>query len=101
MSQVAVADMNGDGVPDIVVGTMNRRLHCISGKGDVESWSYEVGAQIRYSAPLLVKSTHANAPLVFIGTGPPENGLYCLSGDGPRLHDPGWLGPWKEMTTAR
>jgi serine/threonine protein kinase/outer membrane protein assembly factor BamB len=101
MSQVAVADMNGDKVPDIVVGTMNRRVHCISGKGDAELWSYEVGAQTRYSLPLLVKSPRATAPLVFIGTGPPENGLYCLSGDGPRLHDRGWLGPWKELTIAR
>ena len=96
MSEVAVADMNGDGVPDIVVGTMNRRVHCISGKGDAELWSYEVGAQIRYSAPLLVKSAHVNAPLVFIGTGPPENGLYCLGGDAPQLRDRGWFGPWKE-----
>ncbi len=98
MSEVAVADMNGDGVPDIVVGTMGRRVHCISGKGDTELWSYEVGAQIRFCSPLVIKTAHAHAPLVFVGTGPPENGLYCLSGDSPRLHDMGWSGPWKELT---
>jgi serine/threonine protein kinase/outer membrane protein assembly factor BamB len=99
MSEVAVADMNGDGVPDVVVGTMNRRLHCISGKGNEELWSYEVGAQIRFCAPVLVKTeTHKQSPLVLVGTGPPDNGLYCLDGDCPRLRDMGWQGPWKELT---
>lgn len=102
MSSPAIADMNGDGVPDIVVGTMGRRVHCISGKGDRQLWSYEVGAQIRYCVPALVHVANTNgAPRVVIGTGPPENGLYCLSGDSPRLKDRGWSGPWKDLTRAR
>lgn len=102
LSEPAIADMNGDGVPDVVVGTMNRRLHCISGKGNAELWSYEVGAQIRYSAPLLIKPANATgAPLVLVGTGPPENGLYCLGGDNPRTKDRGWSGPWKDLTNVR
>jgi serine/threonine protein kinase/outer membrane protein assembly factor BamB len=102
MSAPVVADMNGDGIPDVVVGTMGRRVHCISGKGDRQLWSYEVGSQIRYCVPALVRSADAKgAPRVIIGTGPPENGLYCLSGNSPRLHDRGWYGPWKELTSVR
>jgi outer membrane protein assembly factor BamB/tRNA A-37 threonylcarbamoyl transferase component Bud32 len=109
LSEPAIADMNGDGVPDVVVGTMNRRLHCISGKGNAELWSYEVGAQTRYSAPLLIKPANVypdkvgatGAPLVLVGTGPPENGLYCLGGDNPRANDRGWSGPWKDLTNVR
>jgi len=52
--------------------------------------------------PALVRSANAKGtPRVFVGTGPPENGLYCLSGDSPRLHDRGWYGPWKDLTTVR
>ena len=81
---------------------MNRRLHCISGKGDQELWSYEVGAQVRYSAPLLIKADPGpRAPLVLVGTGPPENGLYCLTGDGPHPQQRDWSGPWKALTTGR
>ena len=102
MSSPSIADMNGDGIPDVVVGTMGRRVHCISGKGDQQLWSYEVGAQIRYSVPALVRTANTKgAPWVVIGTGPPENGLYCLSGDSPRLHDRGWFGPWKDLTALR
>ncbi|HXI85126.1 MAG TPA: PQQ-binding-like beta-propeller repeat protein [Verrucomicrobiae bacterium] len=102
MSAPAIADMNGDGVPDVLVGTMGRRVHCISGKGDRQLWSYEVGSQIRYCVPALVRGANAKgAPEVFVGTGPPENGLYCLSGDSPRRHDRGWFGPWKELTAVR
>jgi outer membrane protein assembly factor BamB len=102
MSAPAIADMNGDGIPDVVVGTMGRRIHCISGKGDRQLWSYEVGSQIRYCVPALVRGTNTNgAPQVVVGTGPPENGLYSLNGDSPRLHDRGWYGPWKDLTSVR
>jgi outer membrane protein assembly factor BamB len=102
MAEPAIADLNGDGVPDVVVGTMGRRVRCISGKGDRELWSYEVGAQMRYSVPLILANGDAkNLPLLMIGTGPPENGLYCLSANGPRIKDRGWLGPWSELTSRR
>jgi outer membrane protein assembly factor BamB len=100
MSEPVAGDVNGDGIPDIIVGTMERRLHCLSGKGDASLWSYAVGAQIRYCAPALVWPAEATgAPVVFAGTGPPENGLYCLTSAGPRPTDRGWFGPWKSLTS--
>jgi outer membrane protein assembly factor BamB len=97
----AIADLNGDNIPDIVIGTTSRKLHCISGKGDAELWSYEVGAPIRFCAPLIVKGAKDAESLIFIGTGPPENALYCLSGACPRPRNHAWLGPWKPLTTPR
>ena len=95
----ALADMNG--TPAIVVGTMKGRVHCLSAATGTELWTYEVGAPIRYGAPLVVKNPKPGAPLVIIGTGPPENGLYCLRGEIPRANDRGWSGPWKEVAGQR
>jgi hypothetical protein len=95
LGEPAVADMNQDGIADVVVGTVARRLHCLSGKDGAELWSSEVGAQIRFSAPLLLKTAQDGAPLVFVGTGPPDNALYCLRGSSPRLNPRDWLSPWK------
>jgi outer membrane protein assembly factor BamB/predicted Ser/Thr protein kinase len=100
MSAPAVAEINGDGVPDVVVGTMGRRVYCLSGKDGERLWCYEVGGQIRYSAPLIVAAATNEAPLVFIGTGPPENGLYCLTTSAPRTKNRGWLSPWKETSAT-
>lgn len=97
-SEPAIADVNGDGVPDVLVGTMGRRVHAISGKGDRELWSYDVTAQVRYSAPVVLNADGQR--LVFIATGPPENGLYCLSADAPRAGGRGWSSVWKDITTV-
>ena len=95
----ALTEMNG--TPVVLVGTMKGRVHCLSGKTGAELWSYEVGAPIRYGAPLVVKNPKSGAPLIIVGTGPPENGLYCLRGDCPRAKDRGWSGPWKEVAGQR
>ena len=94
-----LADM--DGTVAVLVGTMKGRVHCLNCKDGTELWTYEVGAPIRYGAPLVMKNPKLGAPLVIVGTGPPENGLYCLRGDCPRANDRGWSGPWKEVAGQR
>jgi len=95
----ALTEMNG--LPVVLVGTMKGRVHCLSGKTGAELWSYEVGAPIRYGAPLVVKNPKSGAPLIIVGTGPPENGLYCLRGNILRTNARGWSGPWKEVAGQR
>ena len=87
MAEPVLGEVNGQTV--ILVGTMNRRVRCLAAQDGRELWSYEVGAPIRYSTPALING------LVLIGTGPPENGLYCLRADGPRPKTRDWLGPWR------
>ena len=99
LGRPALADINGR--PVVLVGTMKGRVHCLSSQTGAELWSYEAGAPIRYGAPLAVKNPNSGAPLVIVGTGPPENGLYCLRGDCPRAKDRGWTGHWKDVAGQR
>jgi serine/threonine protein kinase/outer membrane protein assembly factor BamB len=101
MSAAALVKVNGSDTSDLVVGTMGRRVYCLSGKDGARLWCYEVGGQIRYSAPLVLPVSTNAVPLVFIGTGPPENGLYCLSANGPRRKKQAWLTPWSEAMSYR
>jgi outer membrane protein assembly factor BamB len=81
----------------ILVGTMKHRVHCLSPAGDRELWSFQVAGPLRFSTPLPVKNPKSGKPLVIIGTGPPENGLYCITGDAPDPKGRGWSGPWKAV----
>jgi outer membrane protein assembly factor BamB/predicted Ser/Thr protein kinase len=97
MSEVVLCRHNGqNNPPDILVGTMSRRLHCLDGRNGLILWSYDVGAQIRYSVPQLLADS-----LVFVGTGPPENGLYCLRANCiPDTTRP-WFGPWRSLSMTK
>lgn len=81
----------------ILVGTMKHRVHCLSPDGAGELWNFQVAGAIRYCAPLAVRNPKSTSPYVIVGTGPPENGLYCLTGDAPKTNRPSWSGPWKEV----
>jgi len=59
-------------------------------------WSYEVGGQIRHTTPQVLANK-----LVFIATGPPENGLYCLRGDCVRENARAWFGPWRSLSLTK
>lgn len=95
-SEPTLADLNGDSVPDILVGTMKRRLHCLDGRTGASLWSCEVGGQIRYTTPQVLANK-----LVFIATGPPENALYCLRGDCVRENARAWFGPWRSLSLTK
>jgi outer membrane protein assembly factor BamB len=99
--EAVVCDLNRDDIPDVVVGTMARRVYCLDGRDGARLWQFEVGAQIRYSASLPVKIPQEAVPVIVVGTGPPDNTLYCLRGDcgRPRAHE--WFGPWRELTRER
>lgn len=96
IGEPVLADMNGDGTLDVLLGTMNRRLHCRDGRNGSLLWSYEVGGQIRHSTPQVLANKN-----VFIATGPPENGLYCLRGDCVREKSLPWFGPWRSLSLTK
>lgn|GEM_PF-1836422 len=95
-SEPVLADLNEDGVPDIVVGTMRRRLLCFDGRNGVLLWSYELGGQVRYSTPQALGKS-----FVFVATGPPENSLYCLRGNCVREKARSWFGPWRSLSLTQ
>jgi serine/threonine protein kinase/outer membrane protein assembly factor BamB len=95
-AEATLADLNGDGVADILVGTMNRRLHCLDGRNGSLLWSYEVGGQVRFSTPQALGDK-----TVFIATGPPENGLYCVRGDCVHKNARAWFGPWRSLSLTK
>ncbi|MEI6083791.1 MAG: PQQ-binding-like beta-propeller repeat protein [Verrucomicrobiota bacterium] len=84
----------------ILVGTLKNRVHCLNEKGD-ELWNFQVGGPIRYCAPLAVPNPKSASPFIILGTGPPENGLYCITGDAPKPNTRGWSGPWKEVVAGK
>jgi len=94
--EATVADLDGDGTQEILVGTMNRRLHCFGGRDGALLWSYEVGGPIRHSAPRVLEKN-----VVFLATGPPENGLYCLRGECVRKQLRPWFGPWRSLSLTQ
>lgn len=95
--RAVLADVNGDDVADLVIGTMARRVYCVAGRGDRILWSYEVGAPLRYCSPVLLHDRRRNALSIAVGTGPPENALYCLAADAPRERARPWGGPWRNL----
>ncbi len=98
-----LGDVDQDGVSDVLVGTLGRRLHCVSGRDGTRLWSYELGSQVRYSIPAFLPSGGPGEdPLVVVGTGPPENGVYCLSARAAaRDRGADWSGPWKLLVERK
>lgn len=95
LGEACLADVNDDGREDVIVATMGRRLVCISGDGNRILWDYELNAPVRYASPV-----HLNG-LVLVGTGPPDNGLYCLRVTAPKREPVFWTGPWRHLTEWR
>ncbi|MCG3150025.1 MAG: Serine/threonine-protein kinase PknD [Verrucomicrobiae bacterium] len=87
-----------NGISAVMVGTMKNRVHCLRTNGEGGLWNFQVTGPIRYCAPLPVPNPRSPNPYVIIGTGPPENGLYCISGAAPPVAGRGWSGPWNEVT---
>ncbi|MDW8344668.1 MAG: PQQ-binding-like beta-propeller repeat protein [Verrucomicrobiae bacterium] len=92
LGEVCLADSNDDGVEDVIVATMSRRIHCISGDGKRILWDYELNGPARYTSPVYLNG------LVLVGTGPPDNSLYCLSARAPKREPVFWTGPWRHLT---
>ena len=74
---VALADFNGNGKMDIVVGTDDEFIHLIHDDGTI-AWSYETGGDIRVAPTVLELST---GELVVLA-GSKDDNFYALNSDG-------------------
>ena len=74
---VALADFNGNGKADIVVGTDDEFIHLIYDDGSI-AWSYETGGDIRVAPTVLELNTGEKIVL----TGSKDDNFYALNSDG-------------------
>ena len=74
---VALADFNGNGKMDIVVGTDDEFIHLIHDDGTI-AWSYETGGDIRVAPTVLELNTGEKIILV----GSKDDNFYALNSDG-------------------
>ena len=74
---VALADFNGNGFDDIVVGTDDEFIHLIYDDGTI-AWSYETGGDIRVAPSVLELNTGEKIILA----GSKDDNFYALNSDG-------------------
>ena len=74
---VALADFNGNGKVDIVVGTDDEFIHLIHDDGSI-AWSYETGGDIRVAPTVLELNTGEKIILA----GSKDDNFYALNSDG-------------------
>ena len=74
---VALADFNGNGLDDIVVGTDDEYIHLIHDDGTF-AWSYETGGDIRVAPSVLELNTGEKIVLC----GSKDDNFYALNSDG-------------------
>ena len=74
---VALADFNGNGKDDIVVGTDDEFIHLIHDDGTI-AWSYETGGDIRVAPSVLELNTGEKIVL----SGSKDDNFYGLNSDG-------------------
>jgi len=74
---VALADFNGNGKDDIIVGTDDEFIHLIHDDGTI-AWSYETGGDIRVAPSVLELNTGEKIVL----SGSKDDNFYGLNSDG-------------------
>lgn len=62
---LTIADVNNNRIPDAIVGTANRRLHILNGRGtDIEGWPVTTNAPLK-APPLTAYYQSVNAVIAF------------------------------------
>jgi outer membrane protein assembly factor BamB len=79
LSPPAVGDVDGDGVVDLVFGTEDKEIHCVSARGDYK-WSRRVEARFGRSLPVVADADADGAYEVYVSSSynQAKPGLFCL-----------------------
>jgi len=80
LSSPAVADLDGDGTLEILVGSYDGKLYCLRTNGS-EKWSFATGAAID-SSPAIADLDGDGTLEVLVGS--KDYGFYCLNSDGTK-----------------
>ena len=92
-SSPAVADVDGDGILDVLVGSNDAGLHNVDGKTGRKHWTWRTDAPV-LSSPLLVDLTRDGVPDIVVGSD--DGKVYALTGDGKKI----WTAPEDAPTGA-
>ena len=72
----AIADVTGDGMPDVTVGSVNGLVYCINGSDGLIHWTYDTGGPVG-SSPCIADLDGDGTFEVLIGSN--SDSLYCLN----------------------
>nr|MDO8112990.1 PKD domain-containing protein [Candidatus Sigynarchaeota archaeon] len=78
ISSPAVSDVDGDGKAEIVIGSNDKRLYCLSGATGAVKWSFLAGDFIRAS-PAIADVNGDGLMEIFFGSD--DNKVHCLYGN--------------------
>ncbi len=73
----AIADVDGDGMAEVVFGSCDYNMYCLNGMTGAEKWTFTTGNRI-YSSPAVADCDGDGALEVVFGSW--DFKLYCLSG---------------------
>nr|MDO8110335.1 PKD domain-containing protein [Candidatus Sigynarchaeota archaeon] len=73
----AIGDVDGDGKAEIMIGSCDKRLYCLSGATGVVEWSFLVGDFIRASPVIADVNDDGLMEILF---GSDDNKMHCLYG---------------------
>jgi hypothetical protein len=77
LSSPAIADADGNGTMEVVVGSNDHKIYCLNGATGSVKWSYATGGDV-ISSPAMADVDGDDTLEVFIGSN--DNKVYCLNG---------------------
>ncbi|TCK06284.1 FG-GAP-like repeat-containing protein [Phorcysia thermohydrogeniphila] len=81
-SSPAIADLNGDGKLDVVIGSLDNKVYALNGENGQLLWSFQTGDDV-YSSPAIADLNGDGKPDVVIGS--LDNKVYALNGENGQL----------------
>jgi outer membrane protein assembly factor BamB len=81
-SSPAIGDINNDGIPDVVVGSLDYKIYALRGDNGSLLWSYTTGGSVS-SSPAIGDINNDGIPDVVVGSW--DKKIYALRGDNGSL----------------
>ncbi len=73
----AIGDVDGDGAPEVIMGSWDNKLYCLRGSNGSQKWSF-TGGNFMQSSPAIGNVDLDGAIEVVVGSG--DDKVYCLRG---------------------
>ncbi|MEO0211682.1 MAG: FG-GAP-like repeat-containing protein [candidate division WOR-3 bacterium] len=74
-----IADIEGDGITEVIFGSLDGKVYCLSGLTGVKEWEFATGDMV-YSSPAIADCDGDGALEILIGSC--DDSVYCLSSAG-------------------